>query len=573
MVVAERERKEGMTMRRKLILSLLLCLALAALLGVVASAEAAPLQFNVSFAPSVHTTPLDGRLLVFISTTNDPEPRLQADAGGVTDGPPFWGMDVDDMQPGAPVVFGGASVYGFPLASLDQLPAGDYHVQALLNVYTTFHRADGSVVKLHLPGGDGNDPFISPGNLMSTPTLLHLDPDVGGTYDLTLDQELPPLEPVPAGGTIQQGNPPDTKHDKHIKIKSALLSKFWGRPMYIAADVLLPRGYSDPKNRKVRYPVAWHQGHFGERVIYFDEGLGDELSRWWMSKSAPRFILVSLRHENPFYDGSYAVNTANLGPYGDAITKELMPAVERSFRIIRARWARVVGGVSMGGWESAAQMIFYPDLYSGAWVFSPDPLDFHRLQLVDIYDDLNAYFVDYPSSLLAQPAERDDSGSVLFTMEQANHWELALGNHSRSAWGAWDFYDAAFGPQGADGYPAPIWDKQTGVIDHAVADQWRRMDLGDYVQRHWATLGPKIAGRMFFYCGLADNVYYEYPTKLFQKDTKRLTHPKADFRFRYGPHGVHPWLPMSIPELLTDMATYMARQAPDGTDVSGWIKM
>jgi hypothetical protein len=558
-------------MRRRLVFLLIFCLVATALLGIGAATATATTLFKVSFSPSVHATPLDGRLLVIVSPTNDPEPRLQADAAKSPLGPPLWGQDVTNMTPGAKVVIGGAGTYGYPLMSFDGLEPGDYYVQALLNVYTTFHRSDGSVVKLHMPGGDGNDPFISPGNLVSTPKLLHLDPTRGGTYALKLDQELPPLEMVPPGGTTQQGNPPDTKHDKHIKIKSALLSTFWGRPMYIAADVLLPEGYDDPANRDVRYPVAWHQGHFGERVIYFDEGLGDELSQWWVSDAAPRFILVSLRHENPFYDGSYAVNSANLGPYGDAITRELMPAVESSFRIIRARWARVLGGASMGGWESAAQMIFYPDLYSGAWVFSPDPLDFHRLQLVDIYDDLSAYFVDYPSSLLAQPAERDDSGSVLFTMEQANHWELALGNHSRSAWGAWDFYDAAFGPQGADGYPAPIWDKQTGVIDHAVADQWRRMDLGDYVQRHWATLGPKVAGRMFFYCGLADNVYYEYPTQLFQEDTKRLTDPKADFRFRYGPHGIHPWLPMTIPQLLTDMATYMAEQAPDGTDVSGWF--
>jgi len=290
-----------------------------------------------------------------------------------------------------------------------------------------------------------------------------------------------------------------------------------------------------------------------------------------VADSTPRFILVSIRHENPYYDDSYAVNSANLGPYGDAITKELIPAVDKAFRTIRARWARTLGGASTGGWESAAQMIFYPDLYSGAWSFAPDPLDFHRLQLVDIYGDQNAYFVGDPALGVPQPGLRDDSGAVEFTMAQANHWELALGSHSRSAWGAWDVYEAVFGPRGADGYPARIWNKETGVINHAVAEQWRRMDLGDYVQSNWATLGPKIAGRMFFYCGLADNFYSNYPTQLFQEDTKRLTDPKADFRFRYGPHGIHPWLPMTIPQLLTDMATYMAEQAPPGTDVSGWF--
>jgi len=558
-------------MRRKLILSLLLCLALAALLGVVASAEAAPLQFNVSFAPNVHAMPLDGRLLVFVSTTNDPEPRLQADAGWVTDSPPFWGMDVDDMQPGTPVVFGGAAVYGFPLASFDQLPAGDYYVQALLNVYTTFHRADGSVVKLHLPGGDGQDPFISPGNLVSTPTLLHLDPAVGGSYDLALDQELPPLEPVPAGGTTQQGNPPDSKHVKHIKIKSDRLSTFWGQPMYLGANVLLPRGYSDPKNRKVRYPVLWIQDHFVTADL--TDLLGGDFSRWWMSKSAPRFIIVMIRQENPFYDDSYAVNSANLGPYGDAITKELIPAVDRSFRIISARWARTTGGFSTGGYEAAAQMIFYPRLYSGAWVFCPDPVDFHRLELVNIYEDSNAFFLEYPWLTVPRPAYREASGEVAYTMEQENHRELALGTHGRSGQCTWDIYQAAFGPQGADGYPAPIWDKQTGVIDPVVAQQWKSKDLDDYLRSHWATVGPKVAGRMFFFCGSADNYFYNNALQLFQENTKKLSKPKADFTFRWGLNGEHGWMPMTFPQLFTSVARYMARHAPDGTDVSGWINM
>ena len=423
-------------MRRRLVFLLILCVPAIALLGIGPAAASATIQFNVSFSSSVHATPLDGRVIVIVSPTNDPEPRLQADAGWVVGGPPMWGKDVNGMTPGAKAVVGGAGTYGYPLASFDDLAPGDYCVQALLNVYTTFHRSDGSVVKLHLPAGDGDDLFISPGNLVSTPKLLHLDAALGGTFALKLDQVLPPLEMVPPGGTTQQGNPIDTEHVRHIKIKSALLSRFWGRPMYIGANILLPEGYDDPANRAVYYPVEWWQDHFTTgNAVGFDEGLGDPISQWWVSDSASRFIIVDIRHENPFYDDSYAVNSANLGPYGDAITKELMPAVERSFRIIRARWARYLVGFSTGGWEAAAQMIFYPDLYGGASVFCPDPLAFHRLQLVDIYEDANAYFVGDPASGIAQPGYRDDSGAVVETMEQQNHWALALGTRGRWASG------------------------------------------------------------------------------------------------------------------------------------------
>jgi len=562
-------------MRRKLCFGVILCLALAVLIGIGAPIAAAALQFNVSISPGVSAAPLDGRLLVIVTPDYDGvyEPRLQASDGWVAWGPPFWGMDVNRMRPGVPVLFGGVDVDGATLASLDDLKRGKYYVQALLNVYTTFHRSDGSVVKLHMPAGDGNNPFITPGNLVSTPVKLNLNPAADRTFTLQLDRVLPPLEMVPPGGTLQQGNPVDTKHDKHIKIKSALLSKFWGRPMYIGADVLLPEGYDDPANRDVRYPVVWHEGHFGERLISFDENLGDEVSQWWVAASTPRFILVSIRHENPFFDCSYAVNSANLGPYGDAITKELIPAVDNSFRIIKARWARTTGGGSAGGWEAAAQMIFYPHLYSGAWVFFPDPMDFRGLELVNIYDDASAYFSDYPESLLAIPAYRDSmTGETLFTMEEWNKWALALGTRGRSGLSEWDIYQAAFGPQGRDGYPAPIWDRKTGVIDHAVARAWRPRDLSLFLQKHWDEVGPLVAGRMFFWCGTMDDAFYDNPTRLFEQRTATFANPKADFSFEWGEGQGHGWMPMTIPELMTDIATYMAAHAPEGTDVSGWFK-
>ena len=562
-------------MRSRLVCVLIVCLAASLMLAIGAATAAATLQFNVSFPSSVHATPLDGRLLVIVSPTNDPEPRLQADDAGTALGPPLWGRDVNNMTPGAKVVIGGAGTYGYPLMSFDGLEPGDYYVQALLNVYTTFHRSDGSVVKLHLPAGDGQEPFISPGNLVSTPKLLHLDPALGGTFALKLDQVLPPLEMVPPGGTTQQGNPIDTKHDRHIKIRSALLSKFWGRPMYIGADVLLPKGYDNAANRCLRYPVIWHQGHFGERVIYFDEDptTADELSQWWMSDSAPRFILVSIRHENPFFDDSYAVNSANIGPYGDAITKELIPAVDKAFRTINARWARTLGGASTGGWESAAQMIFYPDLYSGAWMFA----DTRSISTAS--SSSTSTTTPTPTSWATHRRGSRSRHTGTTRALCCIRWNRRTTGSSPSATTpapagvGGTSVTRRTGPQGAGGYPVPIWNKQTGVIDHRVAEQWRRVDLGDYLKRHWTTVGPKVAGRMFFYCGLADNFYYENPTQLFQEVTKRLKRPKADFTFEYGPEGVHPWLPMTLDELLTDMAEYMADQAPAGTDVSGWIDL
>ena len=125
--------------------------------------------------------------------------------------------------------------------------------------------------------------------------------------------------------------------------------------------------------------------------------------------------MVEIRHETPYFDDSYAVNSANLGPYGTAITSELMPAVDAHFRIINARWARTVTGGSTGGWETMAQRVFYPRLYSGAWVGYPDPLDFHFHQNINVYGDPNAYYELHAWTKFPRPAARSTNGDTIWT--------------------------------------------------------------------------------------------------------------------------------------------------------------
>jgi hypothetical protein len=181
-------------------------------------------------------------------------------------------------------------------------------VQAFLNVYETFRRSDGSVVKLHMPCGDGHDIFDGTGNIYSDVRQIHVRAHgAGPKVGLELSNVIPPSDPVPAGGTCQQGNPQDSEHVKHVKIQSDLLTEYWGRPMYIAANVLLPKGYEDHPD--ARYPVIYQHGHYpGPSPFNFREDLSNSFSQWWMSDDAPRVIAVTFRHENPYYDDSYAVN-------------------------------------------------------------------------------------------------------------------------------------------------------------------------------------------------------------------------------------------------------------------------
>lgn len=527
-------------------------------------------------------TPVHGRVYVVVSTDSTAEPRRQVDVTGV----PFWGMDVADLAGGDSVVLApdGPAFFGYPLARIADLPPGDYFVQAFLNVYTTFERGDGHTVRMHLNAGEGQNPWIAPGNVHSRVERLHLDPAAGGTIALTLDEVIPPIEPLQPGEVLQQGNPRDTEWVKYVKIQSDVLSAFWGRPMYIGANVLLPKGYDEHPD--VRYPVLYLQGHFPGRSapLGFEpgnpgRGASAGLADFWTSDGAPRFIAVTFRDANPYYDTSYSVNSENVGPYGDAITQELIPYLESHFRIRREPWARLLAGGSTGGWEALAMQVFYPDLFGGAWGWCPDPVDFNYFQIVDVYDDPNAYVLDHGWTQVERPNARRPDGNVISTVRMENYLEEATGTSSRGA-GQWDIWHAVYSPVGADGYPQPIWDPVTGVIDHDVAAYWREhYDLHAHLARHWPELGPKLRGKLHIATGDMDTYYLEQAVYLLDDFLASVDHPPADATVTYGRRQPHCWIgespnrpgeEMTYVEFLQQAAAYLRTRAPEGADTTSW---
>ena len=208
--------------------------------GAQASKPAATrLKFAISFPEARSKQPLDGRLILVISDNDRAEPRFENNVYRA-DTQLAFGIDVDGLKPGQEAIVDG-KVFGYPLASIGDIPAGDYYVQAVLNRYETFHRSDGHTVKLHMDQGEGQKWNRSPGNLYNAPIKVHLDPASNATIRLSLDQVIPPVV-----------DPKDTKYIKHVRIKSEALSKFWGRPMYLGAIVLLPEGFDGIPTRDIR---------------------------------------------------------------------------------------------------------------------------------------------------------------------------------------------------------------------------------------------------------------------------------------------------------------------------------
>jgi hypothetical protein len=402
---------------------------------------------------------------------------------------------------------------------------------------------------MHLNSGAGQSPWRAPGNAMSAPRGVSLDGGGGRPIRLTLDQVIPPIDPVPEGGSLQQGNPPD-RGDlvRFVKIRSEALSTFWGQDMYIGANILLPTDYAARPER--RYPVLYLTGHFpgGRAPNGFDappnlrRGRNDGFTEFWRAPDSPKMILVSVRDANPYYDTGHSVNSPNVGPYGDAFTQELIPFLEEEFRILPQPEARVLAGGSTGGWEALAIQIFNPELFGGAWGWCPDPVDFNYYQIVNVYEDENAYEDRDEWTRVERPNNRRPDGTIVSTIRQEMAYERAVGPNGRSG-GQWAIWEALFSPVGPDGYAAPVWDRVTGAIDHDVAEYWRaNWDLNQYLLDNWGTIGGSLSGKLHIAVGDMDSYYLNNAVELLEESLKGLTDPSPDATFEYGRKKPHCWI-------------------------------
>jgi hypothetical protein len=443
--------------------------------------------------------------------------------------------------------------FGFPYDKLSQLKPGNYYVQAVLHVYETFNLSTGHQVKLPMDNGEGQHWNTSPGNLISTPFKITISENEVQAFDVVLDKIIPEIEA-----------PKDTEWIKHIKMKSELLSEFWGRDMYLGAHVLLPKGFND--HPEAKYPLMVFQGHFpydfgGFRTTPPDENLEPDYSdrfglkgyniiqqqeaydfyKRWNEPDFPRFLIIEIQHPTPYYDDSYAVNSASQGPYGDALTYELIPYIEKMFRGQGEGWSRFLYGGSTGGWEALAVQVKYPDEYNGCFAACPDPIDFRAYCLTNIYEDDNAYYRKSNHKTIEVPAHRDFLGKVSSTMRESNHLELVLGDKSRSG-GQFDIWEATYSPQGEDGYPVRLWDKKSGIINHDVAQYWlENYDLRHILERDWDKLGEKLRGKIHIYCGDMDNYYLNNAVYLMEDFLESTTDPYYEGEVDYGDRAEHCW--------------------------------
>lgn len=539
-------------------------------------------RFEISFSQSVSREPITGRVYVLIFKNKDKNPRLMRAFGhqpvSSQTGDPFFGMDVDRLKPGESIIVDSNAV-GYPVESLKDLAEGDYYVQAVLHVYTECQRADGHVIWVPLDHWDGQHAGWAPGNLISEVGFFHLDPSKDFVIRLELTEIILPIE-----------EPPDTEWIKRVKIRSDLLTEFWGHPIDIGATILVPEGYDEHPD--VYYPVVYSQGHFSlqapfgfspepleeseaeiERLKNRGIESGYDFYQSWISDDFPRLFAVTFQHPTPYFDDSYAVNSANNGPYADALLKELIPFLEQHFRMIPKGYARVLTGGSTGGYESLALQIHHPGYFGGTWTFYPDPIDFRHLFLINIYEDENSFVA--PGYEWLNPeryAVRLADGQPIQSVKQLSQLIRALGSRGRS--GEYlEAWEASFGPTAEDGYPKPLWDNQTGAIDREVARYWRDQgyDLVHYLKMNWAEIGPDLVGKIHLYVGDMDNYYFNLPVYALEEFLGSTDKPHYAGTFEYGrPLKEHGWHPMNQGEMLRLMADHITQSAPAGENTRMW---
>ncbi|OWK44545.1 alpha/beta hydrolase-fold protein [Fimbriiglobus ruber] len=445
------------------------------------AAIAAPgIRFEVRLAPGNVPNPLaSGRMLVAIAPA-DGQPGFTE-----TDPPllPLLGADATNMT--ADTVVGlDAKSATFPHVSLDDLPIGEYAVQAIF----AFNR------DINLPG--------APGNRYCVPVKVKLDAKAGTVVRLTLDK-------------MYDGKPPDdTKTHKYLSVPSKLLSAFHGRPMVYRAAVVLPPDFETAPAKK--YALLVRIGGFGTRYT----------SAASIEPDA-RFVQVLLDGAGPYGD-PYQVNSANNGPYGDALTREVLPLIEAQYRCLGTPKSRFTSGASTGGWVSFALQVFYPDYFNGCWSQCPDGVDFRAFELINIYKDDNAYVNRFGAE---RPSKRTHEGETVFTLRHECQIENVLGRGGRWELSGrdWCCWNATYGPRGPDGLPVPLWDGKTGKINKAIPPFWEKYDLRLVLEQNWKTLGPKVAsGKIHVWVGESDDYFLNNAVHLLKESMEKQKEPPFD---------------------------------------------
>lgn len=478
------------------------------LLAVAGLAPAAPRGITVKLPAD--SAPASGRVIVYAQPAA--AALAQAKDGKVerVEADPFRAPDVAAAAMELPRLAPGASAFvdtdtvAYPKA-FSQLPDGDYFVQAVLD---TAHDDNYT--------GRGDD------DLVSAPVRMTFK---GGATLPALELRPVPARaaawtPWPGASDAERAALAQARADtRDLDLVSPSLSAFWGRPVHLRGWVVLPPGYDAGTQR---YPTVYLTHGFGGTLRGLI-GEAAQLSALTRGGRIPPMIWVLLDESSPTGTHEFA-DSVNNGPWGAALTGELIPQLERTYRMDGASTGRFLTGHSSGGWATLWLQVRYPKVFGGTWPTSPDPSDFHDFTGVDLYaPNANVYRRADGS---AYPLVRDHD-RVIASFEQFARLEEVIG----PVGGQMASFDWVFSPRGADGRPMRMFDRQTGAVDPTVAAYWREhYDIAEMIRTQWPRLKPDLDGKIHLAVGTADTFYLDGAAHRL-KATLDAVGAKADVRF------------------------------------------
>ncbi|MEZ6050533.1 MAG: alpha/beta hydrolase-fold protein [Planctomycetaceae bacterium] len=439
--------------------------------GQLAAEDLAP-RFDVWFVPEVQDQPFTGRVTLFFSTTAG-QPRL---------GPnwfhpePFLSYDVQNWQPEEPLTLSPdrEGVLTFP-RDFSTVDLSGYYVQAVAR----FNPWDRRI-------GDGS------GNGFSNVERVRTD---GSAVPLMISQ------------SIEDHPFKETAWTKLLKVRSSLLSEFHGRDVFLQAAVTLPASYYDHPQR--RFPTIFTIPGFS--------GTHERARRTSPlvehNEQGAEFLRVTLDPSCPLGHHVFA-DSANNGPYGQALIEEFLPAFDEQFRSIAQPEARFLTGHSSGGWSSLWLQITYPEQFGGVWSTAPDSVDFRDFQRINLYQPGTNMYVDGAGN--RRPIARNGDRTALW------YDDFAWMEHVLGPGGQLHSFEAVFSPRGPDGTPRLLWNRETGAVDTDVAKSWEPYDIRLQLERNWDSLGPLLTGKLHIFMGSRDTFLLEGATQLLKQSLTSL---------------------------------------------------
>jgi Putative esterase len=448
---------------------------------------AVPLEFQLTFAPTVSDKPFTGRVYVMLS---------RKAITSLVSGPnwfnpePFFARDVTNWKPDQPLILG-SEVLGHPY-TLARLPAGMYHIQAVMDF-------DRGSIRFSTAEGNG----------YSQPINRDLEPGSSGRVELRLDQ-------------IYKEKPfVSTERVKLVDIPSKIVTAFHGRPVRLRAGVVLPASFKNKPPQK--YPLVYEIPGFGGNHF----GAFNAENRKATDVAGVEMIHVMLDPGCRLGHHVFA-DSENNGPYGQALVEELIPFIEKEYRGLGSPAGRFVTGHSSGGWSSLWLQITYPDFFGGVWSTAPDPVDFRHFQRINLVKPDANMFTDQEGK--PRPIARRSPKPLLY--KEFSDMEVVMGHGGQLA-----SFEAVFSPRGPDGKPRPLWNRVSGDIDPEVARTWEKYDIRRALERNWKTLGPKLAGKIHIYIGEEDTFYLEGATALLKDSLSMLNSDAVVELFPKRNHG------------------------------------